>query len=227
MAMKKKLEDAGFEVTLLKDCTLKELRHGIRNVVETLTDDDLFLFYYSGHGEEGPNGSNYIIPIDATNRARLDDDAYDLNDLFKRLNRDVEGAHSMNIIILDCCRMSIDNDVWKSADPKTKEAFPQSNGFKQGHGSFPNGKGFILWFGCAPGTVARDGPPEGHSIFTEGVLQFIGCKQPLQRIMMLTQQWMENATQATQKTWWSCGGVHEEIFLTEKSWRRGLEAIDL
>jgi len=67
----------GFEVTLLKDNNLRNLRNNLTAWYNSIEGNDTAVFYFSGHGME-VNGENYLVPIDAELNSQADVEDYTL-----------------------------------------------------------------------------------------------------------------------------------------------------
>ncbi|MEM6463636.1 MAG: caspase family protein [Pseudomonadota bacterium] len=62
--MSARLKSLGFLVIEGRDLTLTDMRNKVREFMATLSDADIGLFYYAGHGLQ-VNGKNYLAPVDA------------------------------------------------------------------------------------------------------------------------------------------------------------------
>ena len=102
------LGDLGVTVTLLLDCTLDQILDAIADFKTKITESDLVIFYFSGHGRSA-NGVNYLIPsggpvdnLDTT--AKFATRALNLReDVIKELQTAIG---TLTFIILDCFRAS-------------------------------------------------------------------------------------------------------------------------
>jgi hypothetical protein len=93
---------ANFDVvTLRTDLTANEMRRALRDFGDKARDADIAVIYYAGHGLE-VDGTNYLIPIDAT--LDRDTDVYDEALPLDRLLVAVEPAKQLRLVILDACR---------------------------------------------------------------------------------------------------------------------------
>jgi len=63
------LEDLGFDVTLMTNCTLIEMIDAIRDFGEDILGGGVGLFYYSGHAVQ-VSGRNYFFGKFSNNRTR-------------------------------------------------------------------------------------------------------------------------------------------------------------
>jgi hypothetical protein len=96
------LTAAGFDkVDLRRNLGIRELRKAISDFANGVRDADTAVVYYSGHGIE-VDGTNYLIPIDASLDSDIDApyEAYSLDNLLKVL----EPAKRLRLVVLDACR---------------------------------------------------------------------------------------------------------------------------
>ena len=71
------LTQLGFEVTLLKNNDLRNLKTNLSNWYSTIERNDMAIFYFAGHGTE-VNGENYLIPVGAELKSQTDVEDYTL-----------------------------------------------------------------------------------------------------------------------------------------------------
>src|SRR3982074_1964584 len=103
------LKSAGFDKVESKlNLTVGELRKALRDFGNTSRDADVAVVYYAGHGLE-LDGTNYLIPVDAT--LETDTDVLDETLSLDRVMVAVEPARQWRLIVLDACR---DNPVAKN-----------------------------------------------------------------------------------------------------------------
>jgi uncharacterized caspase-like protein len=79
-AMAETLKGAGFDLVESKrDLKISEMRRVLRDFANSSRDADVAVVYYAGHGIE-VDGTNYLIPVDATLEQDLDvyDEAFSL-----------------------------------------------------------------------------------------------------------------------------------------------------
>jgi uncharacterized caspase-like protein len=101
-AMAETLKGAGFDLVESKrDLKIAEMRRVLRDFANSSRDADVAVVYYAGHGIE-VDGTNYLIPVDATLEQDLDvyDEAFSLD----RILAVVEPAKQLRLVILDACR---------------------------------------------------------------------------------------------------------------------------
>ena len=64
-AIAHKLTTLGFATTLKLNVTRSDLQGALDQFEAVLTDSDVGLVYYAGHGIQAPDESNYLLPVDA------------------------------------------------------------------------------------------------------------------------------------------------------------------
>ena len=162
------LEHIGFQVTLGINCNFKDMSHLRDVVMKDLSEQDLFLFYFAGHGIQ-LGEVNYLVPIQAieniraTKETERDDHirnnclrAQDLLDDFSKK------VPYVIIFILDCCR---DNPIgtFHGGSAKSGLVSMQASGIST-----------LIQFACAAHTVADDGnDATGNSLFTRHLLKYL------------------------------------------------------
>jgi hypothetical protein len=149
------LQKLGFQVTLLTDAGLPQMRQGFAafgQALRTAGSDATGLFYYAGHGVQS-FGANYLVPVDAriSDAADLDLVAIDAQTVLRQM---ASARNRTNIFILDACR----NNPFQSV--------PELN--ENGLAEMKAPTGTFLAYATAPGAVALDGAT-GHSPFTEAL----------------------------------------------------------
>ena len=65
------LSELGFEVTLLKNNDLRNLKENLNKWYNSIEGNDIAVFYFAGHGME-VNGDNFLIPVDADMNSETD-----------------------------------------------------------------------------------------------------------------------------------------------------------
>jgi uncharacterized caspase-like protein len=101
-AMTATLKGAGFDLVESKrDLKISEMRRVLRDFANSSRDADVSVVYYAGHGIE-VDGTNYLIPVDAT--LEQDIDVYDEAFSLDRILAVVEPAKQLRLVILDACR---------------------------------------------------------------------------------------------------------------------------
>ncbi len=73
--MTAELQNLNFRVTKILNGSKLEIENAIRTFCNQLKDNNLVMFYYSGHGFQ-LDGKNYIVPVDAVIDDRADAERY-------------------------------------------------------------------------------------------------------------------------------------------------------
>jgi hypothetical protein len=163
LAMTKTLKDAGFDlVDTRRDLKISEMRRVLRDFANSSRDADVAVVYYAGHGIE-VDGTNYLIPVDATLEQDLDvyDEAFSLD----RVLAVVEPAKQLRLVILDACR---DNPF-----AKTMKRTIGSRAVGRGLAKIePNSPNTLIAFASKAGSTAADGDSK-NSPFTAALVKHI------------------------------------------------------
>ena len=157
MLIARKLEGLGFQVKLLTDSNLIELKKGISHFGRELRaagKGATGLFYYAGHGVQS-FGANYLLPVDTslTDAADLDLVAVEASSILRQM---FSAKNKTNIVILDACRNNPLVDIPEFGDNGLAEMKAPT--------------GTYLSYATSPGKVALDGS-YGHSPFTAALAQ--------------------------------------------------------
>ncbi len=101
-AVKKELEELGFQVVYRVNADRRAMNDGIGDFIGKLSSNSIGLIYYSGHGVQ-INNSNYLIPTDlqAAKEADVVDDAIELSRLLDRVSY---SQAKFTLAIIDACR---------------------------------------------------------------------------------------------------------------------------
>ncbi len=164
-AVKKSLENLGFEVILGLDLNRFELLRIIEDFGHRLTPETTGLFYYSGHGMQ-VKGENFVLPINmnwqtSSPRAEVDQDEKIRNmavSLNRVLDRMAEARNVQNIVILDACR---DNPL-----PGLGSRF-------QGFAEMMAPPRTFIAYATSPGKLAWDGMDGNNGVFTSSFLRHL------------------------------------------------------
>src|SRR5215216_5857598 len=142
------LKSAGFDTVESKlNLTVSELRKTLRDFGGRSRDADVAVIYYAGHGIE-LDGTNYLIPVDAT--LETDTDVLDETLSLDRVLVAVEPAKQLRLVILDACR---DNPFAKTMK-RTIASRAIGRGLAKVEPSSPNTK---IAFAAKAGSTASDG----------------------------------------------------------------------
>jgi Caspase domain len=141
-------KSAGFDPVESKlNLTVSELRKTLRDFGNASRDADVAVVYYAGHGIE-LDGTNYLIPVDAT--LETDADVLDETLSLDRVLFAVEPAKQLRLVILDACR---DNPFAKNMK-RTIASRAIGRGLAKVEPSSPN---TMIAFAAKAGSTASDG----------------------------------------------------------------------
>jgi uncharacterized caspase-like protein len=139
---------AGFDAVESKlNVPASELRKSLRDFAARTRDADIAVVYYAGHGIE-LDGTNYLIPVDAT--LETDGDVLDETVPLDRVLFAVEPAKQLRLVILDACR---DNPFAKTMK-RTIAARAVGRGLAKIEPTSPN---TMIAFAAKAGSTASDG----------------------------------------------------------------------
>lgn len=156
-----------FDVVEVGDASQAEMLQALGAFSRKLTDADVALFYYAGHGLQ-VGASNYILPVDilVESERSLRYGAIDVADIL----RDMERSAAISVVVLDACR---DNPFVE--DLRRSLSGTRSLAVQRGLGRItPFGSGAIIAYSAAAGETASDGAGE-HSPYTEALLEQIAA----------------------------------------------------
>ncbi len=157
------LTKAGFDVVdTRRNVGVVEFKRAVRDFLDTASDADVAVVYYSGHGME-VEGVNYLIPIDAK-LAKVwdaDDEAVSLD----RVLLATEPAKKLRLIILDACR---DNPFLRAQGrlPQTRSVASRLIGVS------PTSGNTLIAYAAKAGSLSYDGTGP-NSPFTAALVKYI------------------------------------------------------
>ena len=129
------------------DLSVVDMRRALREFGNKARDADVAVIYYAGHGIE-LDGTNYLIPVDAT--LETDTDVLDETFPLDRVLFAVEPARQLRLIILDACR---DNPFARTMKRATGSR-SIGRGLAKVEPSSPN---TMIAFAAKAGSTASDG----------------------------------------------------------------------
>lgn len=154
------LRASGFKtVQLQSDLTRETLTNALHKFASEADRADWAVVYYAGHGIE-VNGTNYLIPIDAT--LAVDRDVEFETVPLDRVMSAVGGARKLRLVLLDACR---DNPF---ANKMKRSVGTRSAG--RGLASVEPEAGTLVVFAAKAGQVASDGS-DGNSPFVASLIK--------------------------------------------------------
>ena len=160
-AMNEMLRKMGFEVMEFENLNQRDMKKAIDNFGTKLTNYDVGLFYYAGHGIQA-NGFNYLIPVEAQLLSYEDID-YDCVRADRVMSKMEYAATDVNIIILDACRNNPFERQWNRAAAGKGLAYMDA----------PSGS--MIAYATSPGRTAADGSGK-NGLYTSILLKYIQQK---------------------------------------------------
>lgn len=146
--MKASFENAGFDsVTTIHDVDRATMVRALRDFEDNATGADVAIIYYSGHGME-MNGQNYLLPVDVN--LKTDKDVEDEAIPLDRIQRSLEGATKLKLVILDACR----NNPFEQSMTRSISTRAVTRGLARVE---PESADLLVAFASKAGTVALDG----------------------------------------------------------------------
>jgi uncharacterized caspase-like protein len=157
------LKAAGFDsVDSRLNVAASELRKTLREFAARTRDADIAVVYYAGHGIE-LDGTNYLIPVDAT--LETDGDVLDETVPLERVLFAVEPARQLRLVILDACR---DNPFAKTMK-RTIASRAIGRGLAKIEPTSPN---TMIAFAAKAGSTASDGDSK-NSPFAAALIEHL------------------------------------------------------
>ena len=175
--------DVEIEVMTDADASLVAVRDHLAYTIRNLSADDLFIFYYAGHGFHGAGG-NRLSTYD-TNRLNIADTTLSMRDaLLEPLSQSV---CEQGLIFIDACAEHFrdvvqSRDVIGNLDPHEVDEFLDSGWYL---GAF---------LSCSPGEKSYPSNALGHGIWTHFLLEALAGRAPdaLARDRWLTGESLQN-----------------------------------
>ena len=161
IAIGQMFRDARFDsVDVIVNANIQELKRALRKFASDVSQADVAVIYYAGHGLE-ISGVNYLIPVDA--KLASDSDAEDEAVRLDRVISSADGASKLRVIILDACR----NNPFPSLMRRIKANRPVSSGLGK---TEPTSTDTLIAYAAKAGSVADDGDGQ-DSPFTSAILK--------------------------------------------------------
>jgi hypothetical protein len=160
------LDRLGFDVITVVNGDYDTLRAAFRRFTTLLSDADVALFFYAGHGLQ-VDGRNYVVPINAkmVQEQDLPWEAFAVD--FPLQLMDKSNA-KVKLVVLDACR---DNPLARRL-ARSVRATGRSTAIGQGLAPIEGAAGTLIAYATAPGGVAADGQGR-NSPFTAALLRWI------------------------------------------------------
>lgn len=179
--MEASLKELGFDVIKSLNAGISEMKDKIRQFSQNLSEYNVALFYYAGHGIQ-VDGVNYLLPIDAILKEKADCkfEAVRVDFVVEEFEKYPDNT---NIVILDACR----NNPFASWDRGGE------NGFK----AIIFTSGTIISFATSEGATAADGDGD-NGLFTEELIKQMAIPQPVESVFKKTRIEVKNRTNGKQ-----------------------------
>ncbi len=180
----KVFERLGYDIISGYDCNTEIVCNLLADYDSKINNYDASIFYFAGHGFQ-IDGENYLAAIDCPienanqyicgrNSIRLTE----ITDIIKK------STTSVNIIIIDACRVSVGRGV--------SQHFTNVNA----------PEGTIIAFSTSPGESASDTGIDGHSIYTGTLLKYIGRERlSVEELFKKVRRTIFNHTNGKQTSW--------------------------
>lgn len=160
--MRLKLDALGFKVIVRENPTLKELKMSIDDFGQELSNYDVGLFYFAGHGIQ-VSGLNYLVPVDANilEERFVEYDCVRADRVIAYMEQHSgQEQPKVNIVILDACR----NNPFERGWSRSVTA--------RGLATMDAPKGTFIAYATAPGSTASDGI-DRNGLYTESLAKHI------------------------------------------------------
>lgn len=160
--LKKALEDAGFQVTLVLEANADKMKEAIAEFGDRLArENDVGLFYFSGHGVQTPKG-NYLLPVGRSFQRERDVELFAV-EARAVLDQMARARNPLNIVILDACRDSPLPATERSAGSK-------------GLARMDAPSGSVIAFATAPGRTASDNSSGRNGLYTKHLINALSTE---------------------------------------------------
>jgi tetratricopeptide (TPR) repeat protein len=137
----------GFIVTQADDLDRDGLVRALRTFGNDADAADWAVVYFAGHGME-VGGTNYLIPVDAKLLSDRDIDFEAVS--LKQVMHEIEGAHSLRVVILDACRSNPFETTMKRTNGGERDV-------GRGLARIEPARGTVVFYSAKEGTIAADG----------------------------------------------------------------------
>jgi len=176
------LKNLGFEVIKRLDATKDAMLEAVRDFSKKLTEYNVALFYYAGHGVQ-VDGQNYLLPVNAELNEQADCkwEAVPVNFIVEEFEKVPE---NINIVILDACR----NNPFKSWARGGSEGFRALNAVT----------GTIVGYATSENSTAADGSGS-NGTYTEELVKQMVIPQSISSVFINTRKNVLQRTNNSQR----------------------------
>lgn len=109
------LKQLGFTVTMVRDADKQRMVEAVEAFSHQLRPNGVGLFYFAGHGAEGADRHNYLIPIGARLMRPIDISYQAVAADWVLARMEEAGEGGVTIVILDACRNTPFRSLWRVA----------------------------------------------------------------------------------------------------------------
>ncbi|MGE3538451.1 MAG: SUMF1/EgtB/PvdO family nonheme iron enzyme [Candidatus Tectimicrobiota bacterium] len=203
MDMAAALGRLGFVVTLVLDADRARMVQAVEAFGRQMQPRGIGLFYYSGHGIEGPDGHNYLLPVGAHLSSRVDVPFQGVAADWVLARMEEAGEGGTNIVILDACRNAPFRRLWKTSP----------GGFAPMYGS----GGSLIVYSTSPGKFADDGVGQRNGTYTKHLLRFIEqpgvpVEQTLKQVRLAVEQETRSKNPREPQVPWESSSLRGDFF---------------
>jgi len=191
------LQECGFKVTKLINCSRKDMNAAIRTFGEQIRQGGVGLFYYAGHGVEA-KGDNFLVPVgvDLKNEYEMEDECINARRVLGAME---EAGNRLNIMILDACR---DNPFARSFRSATR-----------GLAKMDAPAGTFIAYATKPGSVAADGAGR-NGLYTAKLLRYMRTPDlPIEEVFKNVRAEVMQVTGKQQVPWEASSITGKFVFL--------------
>lgn len=189
------LRDLDFTVLEHTNLPLTEMTNAIRQFNRQVTDADIAIVYYSGHGMQVDN-INYLIPVDASCQSKSDVkyETIEAELIMDILSENI--ASGLSILILDACR---NNPflTWQRGGGGLASMSPPS--------------GTMVAYSTSPGKYASEGTGS-NGLYTGQLIKQLQIPQRIEDVFINTRIAVEKISKGEQSPW-ELGRLRGEYYL--------------
>jgi uncharacterized caspase-like protein len=165
----KALTDLGFDTIVVTNADLSGLNEAIAAFSQKVSQADVALFYFSGHGMQF-QGKNYLLPVEADLNSASDINRFRLLQIDDVIDV-LSAAPGMKLLVLDACRTNAAERDFKNRVASAPGGVREPT-VSRGFARVPPRSGLIVTYATQSDDVANDGNGR-HSPFTTAFLNNI------------------------------------------------------
>lgn len=197
------LGQLGFMVTLVLDADRPRMVQAVEAFGRQLRPRGVGLFYYAGHGVEGADGHNYLLPVGVHITSRVDVPFQGVAADWILARMEEAGEEGINIMILDACRNAPFRQLWSKAP----------SGFAPMYGA----GGSLIVHSTAPGKLADDGVGQRNGTYTKHLLRHMGqphvpIEQMLKQVRLEVEKESRLRNPKNPQIPWESSSLREEFY---------------